>query len=516
MNTFIPKIKVRIIFQLLMTDDLNIRSTAKVLKCARNTVKKYREKILSTISQHPCLKDDFELFYEQLMLPVCKIYPERVKYVRTLFEKMLLNIQYKESSVIKEWQAYREQYADGYSRSQFILHFKNWCNDNGHIYSKAHCKIPYIPEDDLLILRKWQRSSDRTKWQKATIIFDANLKESVSSICEKRHINKKKVNKIISNYKERGLDGIATQSRKTNDKIKQRMECKRINLIKLLHEAPKIHGINRTSWSLKTLSQVYEKEYREKFSRASIGEYIKKEGYSFRRARRILTSPDPLFREKLNTIKNILSNLTTKQKFFSVDEYGPFAVKMKGGRSYMKKGTQKTFPQLQRSKGCLICTAALELSENQVTHFYSAKKNTEEMIRLLQVLLDKYKDQEKLYFSWDAASWHASKKLYSRIKEINSQDHRSKNNTPIVELAPLPASAQFLNVIESVFSGMAKSVIHNSNYASADECKTAIDLYFKERNKFFLENPHRAGKKIWGKESVIPVFDDTKNCKKWG
>lgn len=35
--------------------------------------------------------------------------------------------------------------------------------------------------------------------------------------------------------------------------------------------------------------------------------------------------------------------------------------------------------------------------------------------------------------------------------------------------APLPKRAQFLNVIESVFSGMARAVIQNSDYASVDE-----------------------------------------------
>src|SRR4029077_13901725 len=66
-------------------------------------------------------------------------------------------------------------------------------------------------------------------------------------------------------------------------------------------------------------------------------------------------------------------------------------------------------PQWQKSKGCLIITAALELSGNQVTHFYSKKKNTAEMIRLMETLIDQYRDRRKIYLSWDAASWHVSK-----------------------------------------------------------------------------------------------------------
>jgi len=77
----------------------------------------------------------------------------------------------------------------------------------------------------------------------------------------------------------------------------------------------------------------------------------------------------------------------------------------------------------------------------------------------------------------------------------------------------LPARAQFLNVIESVFNGLATSVIHNSDYASVDEAKAAIDRYFMERNAFFRANPRRAGGKIWGKERVPSTFKEGQNCK---
>jgi hypothetical protein len=78
---------------------------------------------------------------------------------------------------------------------------------------------------------------------------------------------------------------------------------------------------------------------------------------------------------------------------------------------------------------------------------------------------------------------------------------------------PLPASAQFLNVIESIFSGMARAIIHNSNYKSIDEAKAAIDLYFENRNGQFQRNPKRAGKKIWGQEREAAEFSDANNCK---
>lgn len=57
------------------------------------------------------------------------------------------------------------------------------------------------------------------------------------------------------------------------------------------------------------------------------------------------------------------------------------------------------------------------------------------------------------------------------------------------------------------------TIIHNSDYKSIDECKLVIDRYFSERNQAFLDNPERAGKKIWGTELVKPIFNESNNCK---
>ena len=194
----------------------------------------------------------------------------------------------------------------------------------------------------------------------------------------------------------------------------------------------------------------------------NIRKIIRNAGYQVRKAKKVLTSTDPLYREKL---KKILQSLKSNEKFFSIDEFGPFAVKKQGGRAFVAKGKEQTYPQWQKSKGTLIITATLELSTNQITHFYSTNKNTAEMIKLLDLLLEKYNSEERLYLSWDAASWHASKALYEKVKKV-------------------------------------------------DDCKNAIDCYFKERNENFKKNPKRAGNKIWGKELVEPVFSESNNCKK--
>ena len=144
---------------------------------------------------------------------------------------------------------------------------------------------------------------------------------------------------------------------------------------------------------------------------------------------------------------------------------------------------------------------------------YSSGKNTQAMIALLDVLLVQYHDCTRLYFSRDAAGWHASKRFLRRVEEINSPKRRREHGTPIIQIVPLPARAQFLNVIESIFSGLAVSVIHNSDHSSVDAAKAAIDRYFAERNLYFQQNPKRAGKKIWGRERANSTFQESQNCK---
>jgi transposase len=278
-------------------------------------------------------------------------------------------------------------------------------------------------------------------------------------------------------------------------------------LFKLLHEPPALSGFNRTAWRI---SDLREALLRQNISVGStlISKVIRSAGYRWRKAKVVLTSNDPEYREKLARVQGILSNLKPSERFFSVDEFGPFAIKIKAGKKLVGPDEYPSVPQWQKSKGWLIATAALELSQNQVTHFYSRAKNTAEMVKMVKVLLAQYAEASCLYVSWDAASWHASKELNKFVDANNAS-----RSGPQIVLVPLPASAQFLNVIESVFSGMARAIIHSSNYQSEEDARKAIDKYFEDRNTNFKNNPKRAGKKIWGLERAPAAFNLSNNCK---
>lgn len=340
--------------------------------------------------------------------------------------------------------------------------------------------------------------------KRALAILASRSGFSIRAISEHLGINRHTVRGYLTDFE-------AAKGEKLRQPAQRKLKSDDPNLksavFSLLHEPPTLSGYNRTTWRMQDLQKTLKSKGLSACTDV-IRTIIRESGFRWKSARVVLTSTDPEYREKLQHVQDILSHLGDDERFFSIDEFGPFAIKTKAGRVLVETGVQPTVPQWQKSKGWLIATAALELSTNQVTHFYSKAKNTTEMIRMAKTLIEEYKGTNKLYLSWDAASWHMSKELLAFVEE-----HNRYGTVPAIELAPLPASAQFLNVIESVFSGMARAIIHNSDYPSVTAAQTAIDRYFDERNQYYKENPKRAGKKIWGLERNSAEFSASNNCK---
>jgi transposase len=274
-------------------------------------------------------------------------------------------------------------------------------------------------------------------------------------------------------------------------------------LIEILHHNPKVYGINRSNWTQGSLAVAFEKLYGQRPSKSTVGRLLKEAGLSWKKSRRVLTSPDPNYREKVELLLNTLQSLKADEDLFFIDELGPLQVKRHGGRSYAPKGATPTHPQNQHSKGSITLYGALSATTNQMTWFYGKSKDSAGIIDLAEMLFNQYHARSKIYLTWDAASWHGSDELVQWTDKLNAWN-KTSDAGPIIEFVPLPSSAQFLDVIEAVFSGMKRAVIHNSDYQSEEEMKTAISSHFRERNEFFKHNPKRAGKKIW----EIDFFQD--------
>ena len=356
-------------------------------------------------------------------------------------------------SLIDVWKEDAATDLPHYQYTRFASLYDSWRKEH-HLAKTSHRKRGNISvkSEDISMLQQWRRSNDRRKWEVAVAILELSTGTIISKVCRKIERSRRTIDTWCKRYESSGISGLPIpRTRKQSASAIIAVDAKKKRLIKLIHEPPKTYGINRASWSLHTLADVYQRLYDEYISTSSVSAYFSSIGYKFKKARKVLTSNDPSYRDKLTKITSILSRLSSNEKFFSIDEFGPCSIRTRGGIALVPEDSVRTIPQRQKSKGSLICTAALELSTNQVTHFYSSKKNTSEMIKLLNILLEKYRNQEKLFLSWDSASWHMSKALNKEVERVNGEFFRTVHDTPLVELMPLPANAQFLNVIESVF-----------------------------------------------------------------
>jgi transposase len=337
--------------------------------------------------------------------------------------------------------------------------------------------------------------------------------QPAASVARDFQVSTKTVHKWVVRFRAHGPVGLDDRSSRPHHIARRHLQPGNElsdAIFALLHTPPRDNGFNRTTWRLADLHSTL-KAQGVLTTLNNLSAVIKQAGYQWKKARVTLTSSDPLYREKVDAIKKALSELKDDEAFFSIDEFGPFAIKMRGGRALQPPGSIRHVPQWQKSKGSLIVSAALELSRNQIIHFYSDRKNSAETCKLIDQLRRQYKGYRRIYLSWDAAPWHSSEQLFNRVEFLN--DWAEHDEAPHIEILPLPAQAQFLNVIESVFSGMARAIIHNSNYATVAEAQTAITRYLEDRNRTFAIAPRRAGRSIWRQERVPATFTVTNNCK---
>jgi hypothetical protein len=277
-------------------------------------------------------------------------------------------------------------------------------------------------------------------------------------------------------------------------------------LIEILHHKPSVYGINRSNWTYNSLADAYAKQYGQRPSASSVGRILKAAGCTWKNSRRVLTSPDPNYRDKVELLLRTLRSLKEDEDLFFIDELGPLKVRRFGGKCLTPKNETPSHPQNQRGRGSVTLNGALSAKTNQLTWFYGDTKDSTGMIDLVEILFNQRHGQSRIYITWDAASWHGSDKLVEWVNGFNAWN-QANTCGPQIEFVPLPSSAQFLNVIEAVFKAMKKAVIHFSDYQSEEEMKNAISLHFVDRNTYFMHNPRRAGKKIW----EIDFFKDP-NC----
>jgi transposase len=285
-------------------------------------------------------------------------------------------------------------------------------------------RVRFIRDEDVSVLKRWRTSNNKKHWQKAvTILESRNI--SPKNIATKIEQSKGNVLRWIQAFNRFGLERLKKphgrrgpiKSHNTRPVVSDQ---KARRILEIFHAKPSTYGINRSNWTRQSIKRAYEQEYNEAIGESVIRLRLRSFGYTARKARRVLTSPDPNYREKVDLLLTTLHKLKPRELLFFVDELGPLRVKKYGGRALVRKNEVLTYQQEQKHRGVIMISGALSATTNQVTWIYGSAKDTSAMIDLMELLYNQYFSASKLYVTWDAASWHKSATLVDSAYRINS------------------------------------------------------------------------------------------------
>ena len=123
--------------------------------------------------------------------------------------------------------------------------------------------------------------------------------------------------------------------------------------------------------------------------------------------------------------------------------------------------------------GTLSLLAGIDLLSGEVLGLVRERHRSTEFIEFLQLADAHYPAGARIRIVLDNHSAHISRQTRSFLATLPNR----------FEFTFTPKHGSWLNLIESFFAKMAKTLLHGIRVASADELKARIDLYLKEVNE---------------------------------
>ena len=167
------------------------------------------------------------------------------------------------------------------------------------------------------LLKKIASGSSYKEWKKALVLLGKLRGITISSLCQTLGTSKATVCRDWKKFNELGTEGLFQEPLRRAKKAED--EAIKAAIFCVLHSPPSEHNINRTSWKLEDVCRCLSQKGIH-VSKHLVSKVIRSAGYKWRKAKMVLTSNDPEYREKLNRIKSVLSTLGQNDRFCSIDE----------------------------------------------------------------------------------------------------------------------------------------------------------------------------------------------------
>lgn len=338
------------------------------------------------------------------------------------------------------------------------------------------------------------KTEEYRKVQRARIILENIEGTSDTEISKKVNLSRQATIDIINKCLEMGVEATLKDIPRPGRPQEISDEEKKW-IINIACEKPKNLGYSFELWTYTLLVKHIKKEsvkkgYKKlkKISRSQIWNILDVNEIKPHKIRYYLERRDENFEEKMETILCTYSEVAIINSEKKYEEINKITVSYdaKPGIQAIGNTNEDLQPKTAgNNKGVILrdfeyerygtvsLLAGINLHTGKITHITRDTHTSKDFIEWLEMVDTEYKSKEKIRIILDNHSAHISKETK---KYLQGKQNR-------FEFVFTPKHGSWLNIIETMFSKMARSFLRGIRVSCKEELKERIGKYFKEINK---------------------------------
>ena len=349
---------------------------------------------------------------------------------------------------------------------------------------------PDISEEELKELRRIRSSTKEEKRRviRASIILDYLDGYSDDRIAARNGVNKNTVKKCLSKLREFGME-TALNDLPRPGKPRKITDDDKSWVLNLACTKPSEHGYPDELWSYTLMTDHIRKSRSslKNMSRSTVFEILNEAEIRPHKVRYYVEKRDPDFEEKMATVLHVYREVDMINNDVIIPELkdtitisfdekpGMQAISMTSEELPPVPGKHPSVTRDYEYKrlGTLSLLAGIDLHNGIVTETVSRTHNSNDFIAFLKKLDSSYPGGKKIRLILDNLRVHTSTKTREYLQTVPNR----------FEFVFTPKYGSWLNIVEMLFSKLARTMLREIRVKTVDELKNRIEQYFQEINK---------------------------------
>ena len=355
---------------------------------------------------------------------------------------------------------------------------------------KRNYPKPDISEEELKELRRIRSSTKEEKRRviRASIILDYLDGYSDDRIAARNGVNKNTVKKCLSKLREFGME-TALNDLPRPGKPRKITDDDKSWVLNLACTKPSEHGYPDELWSYTLMTDHIRKSRSslKNMSRSTVFEILNEAEIRPHKVRYYVEKRDPDFEEKMATVLHVYREVDMINNDVIIPELkdtitisfdekpGMQAISMTSEELPPVPGKHPSVTRDYEYKrlGTLSLLAGIDLHNGIVTETVSRTHNSNDFIAFLKKLDSSYPGGKKIRLILDNLRVHTSTKTREYLLTVPNR----------FEFVFTPKHGSWLNIVEMLFSKLARTMLREIRVKTVDELKNRIEQYFQEINK---------------------------------